>query len=70
MDAHARNDVDALAGLYADAAALTEVAGDVDATCFYLTQAYVFALSAGLPIAATINRKLVAFGRDELQSDL
>ena len=44
--------------------------GEEDAACFFLTQAYVFALSAGLPQAAGLNRRLAEQGRDDLQLDL
>lgn len=60
LDAHARGDGVALAGLYTQAA---DAADSVDATCFYLTHALVFALEAGLPEAATLNARLAAHGR-------
>ena len=60
LDAHARGDGVALAGLYTQAA---DAADDIDASCFYLTHALVFALEAGLPEAATLNARLVAHGR-------
>lgn len=70
MAAHRRNEPAALARLYGKAAAEREAAGDVDAACFYYTQAYVFALSAGLNVAADFNERLAFHGRDEIQSDL
>lgn len=39
--------------------------GDVDAACFLFTQAYVFALRAGLPVLAdSLWSQLKAFGRE------
>lgn len=58
--AHARNDGTALAKLYTQAA---DQADNVDAECFLLTHAFVFALEAGLPEAADLNTRLVAYGR-------
>ncbi|OIQ32958.1 MAG: hypothetical protein BM562_04050 [Alphaproteobacteria bacterium MedPE-SWcel] len=63
LAAHARRDCDALATLYAAAADRMERRGEIDATCFFLTQAFVFALEAGAERAAELNRRLVAYGR-------
>ena len=62
--AHERGDGSTLAGLYEAAAGLRDEQGDVDAACFFLTQAYVFALEAGLPIAATLRARLVEYGSE------
>ena len=70
LEAHACHDGVRLARLYGEAAGLSEAMGAVDAACFYLTHAYVFALEAGLPSAADFNRRLAQHGRDELQHDL
>jgi len=59
--AHEAGDKPALVTLYTEAA---DVANDVDAACFYLTHAYVFALDAGHPAAATLHARLVAQGRE------
>jgi len=61
MDAHARADKTALAGLYAEAAS---IAGDIDQRAFFLTHAYVWALDAGLEDAARLRSELVAMGRE------
>ena len=61
--AHAAGDPVALARLYAQAADAAEARRDPDATCFYLTHAFVFALEAGVPEAQTLNQRLVARGR-------
>ena len=68
--AHRASDLPKLARLYRDAALEKEEAGEIDAACFFLTHAYVFALEAGDPLAAELNRRLAAHGRDDLQSDL
>jgi len=70
LEAHAREDIDALALLYGRAATQSENEGDVDAACFFLTQAYIFALDGGLEIAVDYNRRLADYGRDKLQYDL
>ena len=59
--AHEAGDKPALVTLYTEAA---DVANDVDAACFYLTHAYVFALDAGHPAVATLHARLVAQGRE------
>jgi hypothetical protein len=53
LDAHEAGNGPALAALYGEAAGCLETQGDRDAACFYYTQAYVFALEAGLPAAET-----------------
>jgi hypothetical protein len=65
IDAHHRDDRDALVRLYASAGDLAEAAGDVDACCFYLTHAYVFALQEGAPEADGLHARLLAYGREE-----
>lgn len=64
LDAHEAGDASALASLYCKVADNEETAGNTDAACFYLTQAYVFALEAGLPLARELNRKLTSYGRN------
>jgi hypothetical protein len=61
LAAHAAGDRTALAGLYAEAAAMS--AGDRSA--FFLVHAYVFALDAGLAQAADYHARLKAEGREE-----
>jgi hypothetical protein len=65
LAAHARADERALARLYGQAADAAETAGEIDAACFFLTQAYVFALSAGAPQADALHARLRAHGREE-----
>ena len=63
LAAHARGDIDALVGLYTEAADLAETAKNIDAACFYLTHAFVFALESGSPDAKRLNARLVGYGR-------
>ncbi|WP_037309017.1 hypothetical protein [Ruegeria halocynthiae] len=63
LAAHARNDHVDLVRYYTMAADQREQAQDIDAACFYLTHAFVFALESGAPQADALNRRLVAHGR-------
>lgn len=62
IDAHEARDLGVLVNLYTEAA---DKVNDVDAACFYLTHAYVFALEAGAAQAASLRERLVAQGREE-----
>ena len=62
LAAHARPDPAALIALYTEAA---DAANDLDASCFFLTHAYVFALEAGAPQAPHLHRRLAVHGREE-----
>lgn len=64
LAAHAAGDHATLIQLYTAEADSREAAGDVDAACFYLTHAYVFALHAGAAQAHDLNRRLVTHGRE------
>ncbi|MBY6114347.1 hypothetical protein KUW09_07705 [Mameliella alba] len=61
LSAHDADDRPALVGLYEQAA---DTANDLDAACFYLTHAYIFALELGDPRAATLHARLMAEGRE------
>ncbi len=61
LEAHAEDDRDALIGLYAQAA---DEAVDIDAKCFFLTHAYVFALEAADPRVPYLRKQLVSHGRE------
>ncbi|WGW02703.1 hypothetical protein [Tropicibacter oceani] len=61
LAAHARDDRAALVGLYTQAA---DSASTLDAACFYLTHAYVFALELGDARARDLHARLVAEGRE------
>ncbi|WP_420584940.1 hypothetical protein [Ruegeria sp.] len=63
LEAHDRNDHAALIRYYTIAADEQEGAGDIDAACFYLTHAFVFALEAGAPEANALNARLAAHDR-------
>ncbi len=63
LDAHARYDQEALVRLYTVAAEERELAQDIDAACFYLTHAFVFALESGAPEADNLNQRLAERGR-------
>ena len=61
LAAHEDHDSAALIRLYTQAA---DLANDVDAACFFLTHAYVFALEAGAPEVAALRARLVSHGRE------
>lgn len=61
IHAHETGDRAALITLYAQAA---DRANTLDAACFFLTHAYVFALEAGATEAAHLHARLVAHGRE------
>ena len=60
LDAHAQGDQMALVALYTEAADSNDV---VDAACFYLTHAYIFALELGDPASETLFARLKVHGR-------
>ena len=63
--AHEAGDLGRLVELYAEAARTSEDIGDIDAACFYLTHAYVFALQTDDPRAPDFHAQLKARGREE-----
>ncbi len=65
LQAHALHDQAALVRLYAEAAQRSEGAGHLDAACFYLTQAYVFALDENDDRRVALHARLKAHGREE-----
>lgn len=62
LAAHAAGDKVKLFELYKEAA---ENAGSVNEKCFFLTQAFIFALDVGDPRSAAIKKELVRYGREE-----
>lgn len=64
MAAHERRDFRKLTQLYHEAALHKRQQGDEDAACFLLTQAYVFALECGHPLADALHLELKANGRE------
>ncbi len=65
LSAHASEDGNMLARLYGDAGTQMLAAGQVDEGCFFLTQAYVFALENGLDSAEAFHGYLVEHGREK-----
>jgi hypothetical protein len=65
LRAHREGDVPAIVTTYMAIADACEGREEVDAACFYLTQAYVWALEAGMPDAAALHARLKARGREE-----
>lgn len=65
LAAHVACDMEALVRLYGQAADQRETDGDIDAACFYLTHAYVFALDLGRDDAVDLYRRLKEHGREE-----
>ncbi len=63
--AHEQNDNPALISLYTEAADESEQSGNIDAACFYLTHAYVFALQEGVVEAKSLRERLIKYGREE-----
>jgi len=61
LEAHDANDTAALVSLYMQAADDTD---DINAACFYLTHAYVFALERGDKAADALRERLAAHGRE------
>ena len=63
--AHEIQDHAALVALYTQAADQGELANNIEVTCFFLTQAFIFALECDHPTTEELNRRLVAHGREE-----
>jgi len=61
LAAHEADDRALLVKLYTEAA---DHANDADACGFYLTHAYIYALEAGAPQAASLCARLVLMGRE------
>lgn len=61
LAAHEVHDSAALIRLYTEAA---DISNDLDAACFFLTHAYVFALEAGAPEASALRARLIDHGRE------
>ena len=65
LQAHARDDRAALVELYTEAANLREAEGDIDAACFFLTHAYIYALELAHSATAPLKRRLSEHGREK-----
>ena len=64
LAAHEVSDSKILAKLYLEAANRKRTLGDAAAVPFLLTQAYVFALESGDPLAEELHRELVMLGSE------
>lgn len=64
LAAHSAQDSRALIQLYTEAADARESQGDIDAMCFYLTHAFVFALELGAPERHRLQQRLWEHGRE------
>jgi hypothetical protein len=64
LAAHEQNDGAELVRLYTAAADLSEAAGDLDAACFYLPHAFVFALQEGDAASNDLQMRLWTHGRE------
>lgn len=64
LAAHERDDRVALVRLYQQAADEAERAADIDAACFFLVHAYVFALETAHPDTPVLHARLKAHGRE------
>ena len=62
LAAHAANNKRLLVALYTEAA---DQANALDAECFFLTHAYIFALDTGHHAAAALHARLRKHGREE-----
>ncbi len=67
LAAHAAGDRGRLIQGYEQAADLAEAAGEVDRACFFLTQAWVFALEAGDARANGLKARLTGHGREKVE---
>ncbi|MGI9502317.1 MAG: hypothetical protein ACR2RE_04585 [Geminicoccaceae bacterium] len=64
LTSHRAGNLVDLATSYAKGAAMYERQGDIDAACFFWTQAYILALDADLePLASAMHASLDAFDR-------
>ena len=63
--AHEQNNYEQLVILYRKAGLSCIDTKNVDAGCFYLTHAYIFALEMGSPNAGELHKVLVSYGREE-----
>ena len=63
LSAHDAGDTEKLVHLYTFAGDRAEQRKDVDAACFYLTHAFVFALESGASEAVQLNMRLADYGR-------
>ncbi len=65
LAAYARGDGREMMQIYQAAGRVALDAGDIDAGCFLLTQAYVYGLELGAVEAEELRAILVQYGREE-----
>lgn len=65
LAAHQDPDPSVLSVLYTEAADMREAEGNIPATCFFLTHAYVYALQAGLAGAHELQHRLWQYGAED-----
>ncbi len=65
LQAHDANQIEELVRLYTVAANAKEAEGSIDAACFYLTHAFVFALECGHDQCDGLQHRLAQFGREQ-----
>ena len=65
LEAHDAGAAADIAALYAEAGHLSASSGNTDEACFFWTQGYIWALDAGLPLAAELKALLAAEGREQ-----
>ena len=63
LRAHREADGSAIAAVYLEAADLASEVGDEDRAGFLMTQAWIFALEAGDPLARDCHKRLQELGR-------
>ncbi len=63
--AHTSQDIPTLANIYEKYGLLKIKERDLESACFYLTNAYAFALEAGLQSATEIHKVLRHHGRED-----
>jgi len=64
LAAHEAGNLRQLPALYRRASQALFESGDIDPACFFLTQAYIYALDQGDPQAIEIHTILVSHGRE------
>ena len=64
ISAHQTHNLHRLVVLYQRAADEAFVRQDIDAGCFYLTHAYIFALEGNHPDSSAIHLRLMEYGRE------
>lgn len=65
LAAHAAGDTEGLAGLYAEAARMSQTDGEANRAAYFLTHAMVFALETGARDAEAYALQLRALGRHD-----